>query len=547
MPVTQPSENGTILLMTTPTAFAPPTGWPRSARDLTAMVEAVRGSLSADAPVATARTATLRDTPNYRLAKGGYRLACLPSEGGREDWRLSDAEGREIAAASVPLPAPSFDDELPKGDLRTALEELSRGRFLQPLAELRVEETVTALRDGEGKIRCRLVLTAATGADGTRRTDLAVRELKGYEADARRVGTRIAHSLGWPVQEVPAIAQVQAALVTVPGRIAADIRPDDPAGPAMREILSAQLDVMEDRLTGVLADRHPDYLHQFRVAIRRTRSALSQLSGAIALEGRAEAVEGFRWLGQVTSPLRDLDVQLMDLAERRREIDGHGADLDVLERYLVSLKTAAHRDLALELSGTRFQDLVNHWRASLSPSSANWTATETLRAPFAEVVSARGEKLLRKVLKEGRRIGPDSEATMLHDLRKRMKKLRYVCEFLGEVLPRERIKPAIRALKGLQDVLGRVQDREVQVDALHRYGRALAGKKGTSAEALMAIGAWSEELDRDRRAARAEFADAFDTFAAPETRALFRDIFSAGGHTGEDTGEHAGDGRGKTR
>ena len=113
-----------------------------------------------------------------------------------------------------------------------------------------------------------------------------------------------------------------------------------------------------------------------------------------------------------------------------------------------------------------------------------------------------------------------------------MKKLRYVAEFLAEVLPREKTKPAIKALKGLQEVLGRVQDREVQVEALHGYGRDLAGRKGVSAETLMAIGAWSEELDRDRREARAEFADAFRTFSAPDTQALFATLF--GGHTGPD-------------
>ncbi|MDF1792781.1 MAG: CHAD domain-containing protein [Thalassobaculaceae bacterium] len=489
----------------------------------------MRGSLSADPAEVRTYPLTLRDSANYRLTRGGHRLASFPAGGDRETWSLATLSGTALASAEVPSPAPAFDNELPMGPLRRHLEALSRGRALHPVAELQVRETVTALRDAEGKIRCRIVVTLATAPDGDRAVDVETRALKGYEADARRVRATFEHDLAWPATDVSAIARIQPAIVSVPGRIGADLRPDDPAGPAMREILSAQLDVLEDRLSGVLADRHPDYLHQFRVAIRRSRSALSQLSQAIALEGRADAIDGFRWLGRVTSPLRDLDVQLLDLAGRRARSDDDPAALDTLERHLLALKTAAHRDLALELSGTRFQSLVARWRDSLSPSSANWTATASLRAPFTEVVSSRGQNLLRKALRDGRRIGPDSEAEMLHDLRKRMKKLRYVTEFLGEVLPRETTKPAIRALKGLQDVLGRVQDREVQVEALHGYGRALASGKGDTAEALMAIGAWSEELERDRRAARAEFAEAFETFAAKETQALFHGIFNGRG------------------
>lgn len=505
-------------------AYTPPEDWPVTADSLLAAADRLRGSLVADAPTTRSRSLTLRDSADRRLTRRGYRLTSVPDEDDRETWTLAGPDGAVEATAQVTAPDRRFDSDLPKGALRSRLEDLGRGRALHPVAELHLTETALALRDEEGKIRCRVLLTRAGDGAGGETTDVAVLALKGYEADAERVCARIQDDLGWPQAPVPALARLLAAAFPAPVRAGTELRPDDPAGPVMRELLSAQLDILEDRLPGVLADRHPDYLHQFRVAIRRTRSALSQLPQAIALEGRTEATEGFRWLGQVTSPQRDLDVQLMDLAARRT----HSPDADALaplERHLQAMKTASHRDLALQLSGTRFQTLVARWRDSLSPSSANWTATEPLRAPFAEIVAARGRKILRRALRDGRRIGPHSEAERLHDLRKRMKKLRYVTEFVAEVLPREKTKPAIKALKGLQEVLGRVQDREVQVAALHRYGRELAGRKGVSAETLMAIGAWSEELDRDRRDARAEFAAAFKTFAAGETQALFHAIF----------------------
>ncbi|MEQ8394869.1 CHAD domain-containing protein [Thalassobaculum sp.] len=530
--------------MNAPPTFVPQRGWSADHRALAAVVDAVKGSLNADPAQSQTVAVVLRDTPDRRLARQGYRLSCTPVDAGLETWSLFEPDGTLDAEAVVALPAPAFADEVQKGRLRSRLGDLAKGRTLLPVIEITVTETVVALRDGDGKIRCRLALTQVATAGAPAETDLTVHPLKGYGRDAGRVEARIADALGWSRSRAPALSRLETRAAGVSEAGGGALHADDPAGPAMREILSAQLDVMEDRLPGVLADRHPDYLHQFRVAIRRTRSALSQLPDAIALEGRPEAVEGFRWLGQITSPVRDLDVQLMDLAERRQRAGDDGPAMEALERHLRGLKTTAHRDLVLALSGSRFQRLAARWRDTLSPSSANWTATDTLRAPFAEIVSARAAKLLRKTLREGRRIGPDSPAETLHDLRKRMKKLRYVTEFLAEVLPPDRTKPAIKALKGLQDVLGRVQDREIQVEALHGYGRALAGRKGGSAETLMAIGAWSEELERDRRAARAEFAAAFDSFSAKETQALFHDIFAAPGmKPGSASGVATGSGK----
>ena len=515
-------------------AYAAPADWPATGDALHDAVDLIRSQLSPDAPRIVTQAVTVLDSTNRRLTRRGYLLTRAAGPAA-ETWTLSGPEGETVAREQMPDAAARFDGELPNGALRALLEDLSRGRSLHTLAALQETETTVALRDGRGKVRCRLKVNRVTNPDGMTTADFSVLALKGYGDDADRIRTRFEDALGWPLADEPALARLLRLSIPVPGCVEGEIRGDDPAGPVMREILSAQLDVLEDRLPGVLEDRHPDYLHQFRVAIRRTRSALSQLPEAIALEGRTDAVESFRWLGQITGPQRDLDVLLLDLSDRMAA-SGDADTLAPLHRHLTRLKTAAHRDLVRLLSGPRFHTSVARWRDSLSPSSANWTTTEPLRAPFTEVVSARGAKLLRRVLRDGRGISPESPAERLHDLRKRMKKLRYVCEFLAEVLPREHTKPAIKALKGLQEVLGRVQDREVQVDALHRHGRDLAARKDIPADTLMAIGAWSEELDRDRRDARAEFAAAFGVFSTAETLALFHRLFD--GHTA-----HPGEGR----
>ena len=69
----------------------------------------------------------------------------------------------------------------------------------------------------------------------------------------------------------------------------------------------------------------------------------------------------------------------------------------------------------------------------------------------------------------------------------------------------EVVKPFVKTLKGLQDQLGRFQDREVQANAL----RELAPEVKHPAT-LMAMGVLVDRFIKEEAAARAEFADRFD-------------------------------------
>ena len=82
----------------------------------------------------------------------------------------------------------------------------------------------------------------------------------------------------------------------------------------------------------------------------------------------------------------------------------------------------------------------------------------------------------------------------------------------------------VRTLKGLQDTLGRFQDREVQVDVLRGLRDEVARLEDGPA-ALMAMGLLVDRLESDQHAARAEFAERFDAFADRRQRALVKETF----------------------
>jgi hypothetical protein len=82
------------------------------------------------------------------------------------------------------------------------------------------------------------------------------------------------------------------------------------------------------------------------------------------------------------------------------------------------------------------------------------------------------------------------------------------------------LRPDLEPLKGLQDMLGRFQDREVQATSL----RELAPGVGDPAT-VMAMGVLVERFMQEEAAARAEFADRFDAFAGKPQRRTVKDTF----------------------
>ena len=80
----------------------------------------------------------------------------------------------------------------------------------------------------------------------------------------------------------------------------------------------------------------------------------------------------------------------------------------------------------------------------------------------------------------------------------RGKELRYLLEFFGGLWPSSVAKPMVKTLKGLQDVLGTHQDREVQADHLRSLADELAGVVG-GLEALLVLGVLVDRLEAEQR------------------------------------------------
>jgi CHAD domain-containing protein len=146
--------------------------------------------------------------------------------------------------------------------------------------------------------------------------------------------------------------------------------------------------------------------------------------------------------------------------------------------------------------------------------------------PVGALAGERIRKVYRRMVKMGRAISVSSPPQDLHELRKKGKELRYLLElFATPLYPEQVVRPMVSTLKSLQNLLGRHQDREVQVGTLRALSNEVAALPGGST-ALMAIGILVERLDADQLRCRSRFEERFAAFASKSQRRLIEDTFA---------------------
>jgi CHAD domain-containing protein len=442
---------------------------------------------------------------------------------------------------------PGLALDLPPGPVRGPVLAAIGVRRLLPAVEFETETQVLRLLDDEDKTVVRLVVEDVRPA-GPRRAltpRLRIARLKGYEADARAVAVWLGEDLALEPAARPLLAEALDAAERPPGGYSSklDYRldPAQRADTAAREILLGLLDTLEANIPGTRENLDSEFLHDLRVATRRTRAALAQIPGVLPAAVAADFKDRFAWLQQVTGPVRDLDVYLLDFDAYQASLPrSMRADLEPLRAYVLSHYGEEQAQLAAALGSAAMAALVHDWRLVLSDPAPEGPEPDNAARAVKDLADERIWRMVRRVRKEGRAIGQDSPAEDMHELRKSCKKLRYLMEFFQSLYPGDSIGGAIKLLKALLDNLGGFQDLAVQAAHLRDLAARMQAQSQANTPALLAMGALVADLLRRQEAARDAFADTFRGFDSEEGRALFRGLFRPEPEAGPEAGPAPG-------
>ena len=267
-----------------------------------------------------------------------------------------------------------------------------------------------------------------------------------------------------------------------------------------RSVFQIQLERMQLNLDGCIAGLDPIHLHDLRVANRRTRAALIEFQNLLPNEVFLKYQDNFRWIHQITGPVRDLDVGLSHFPVYEKKISKTWRTQLIPSRELMEDKRqAAQKELTDVLSSSRVGDIFSSWSALLDERVLD--ESEYALEPAREYGCLRIIKRYRKTRKRGLKLGKKTPAKKFHDYRIRVKKLRYLMEFLQPVLDQQETTKLRVELKKVQDAFGAYQDADVQIASLIQLAEDLQ-EEGRNLDPILALGQLIGIYEKDIRRSR---------------------------------------------
>ena len=470
---------------------------------------------------------TYVDTFDWKL----YQAGCLLHYHNRH-WTFYDNNGAITLLNKGPLCKHSCRaEEFPEGSLRQNLQSLITPRALLPVGQLSLKGKQISLLNEDKKIVLRLVFEEQTVPEKAQRFRLIrVFPLRGYADELFAVQTLFTE-LGI-VQNVSPLLGFAAACqafgrtpLDYSSKIAIQLDSEQTAAEGMLQVYRSLLETIRCNLPGTIDDLDIEFLHDLRVAVRRTRSAMSLTRDVFPKEKLRPFKEDFARLGQLTGPTRDLDVYLLQkeafLTRVRPELQ---SGVLAYFKRLTLRRNKAQRVLASTLKTESFAMQLQRWEEFLKLRKRK----KGLAAdkPIGRLANRIIRQHFAKVLQDGQNINATTSDAEIHQLRIECKKLRYSLEFFASLYEKEAFFKLLKPLKSMQTILGDFNDLFVQQEMLYKEIQSL--RKGTAQnkeEQIVALSALMQSLYEEQQPLRGHFAEHFAALQTEETLQLCAMLF----------------------
>jgi CHAD domain-containing protein len=470
------------------------------------------------------------DTVDWLLYNNGSALEMIEDElSHRIYWRADKNAQLRIQLGINQVP--QLASELPQCEFRKQLSAVISVRELTPRIKVKIKRIPLLVLGKNGKVVVRMNLDenwfypdkVRAGRLLTKR--LTVKPVKGYaeafqhvEGFVRLMELRVAQDNLMKL----ALAESGSSTVEHSTKLNLHLDPEMTAEKALKEILLRLLEIMQRNTAGSIKGKDIEFMHDYRVSIRKTRSALALIKNVLPRDRIRQYNKFFSSLGKLTNPVRDLDVFLLKLGDYQHKLaNSKQEQLQPLRQYLMDKRSVAQKEYVETVTSSSYRQTVKEWREYLeSPEPVNPPLENTQKS-----VHRLADELIwntyQLALEEGNAITEDTEAEALHELRKTCKKLRYLMEFFQSLYPAKKIKELIKALKELQDNLGDFNDYHVHIGILKDFK-----KSSSNEDAAKAVKKLIKTLKQKQHSTRNSFAERFRTFSLQDNQDEFRGLFT---------------------
>lgn len=415
--------------------------------------------------------------------------------------------------------------DLAEGPVRDALRGFPSLRALLPICEGQVETRQAAVVDDLQKTRVRARFQSLYTDSGTA-TLVRLQGLRGYDKALDQLSAIIvgkASGYSGPAAALSALLPDQPVYVAKPN-IA--LGKTEPAFEAAGDIIQTYLQVARQNESGTIADYDTEFLHDYRVSLRKIRSVLSLFKGVYSEAQTAALKTEFSDLMAATGRLRDLDVYLL---EKQVYFDllpeGLHAGLHTMFDQFEIERKAQHRALCKQFHSRKYERKISALQDLFAAGDGPEPGPNADLGAYAFACRLIWKRY-KKVCAIARAIDAQTPDDDVHELRIHCKKLRYLMEFFGPLFDARTFKALLKPLKKLQDNLGLFNDYSVQQIALQEYLDTHQGRdRQQDLQVAQAIGGLITVLHQRQLAERARVVTSFAHFDSEDVQQSFRKLF----------------------
>jgi triphosphatase len=407
------------------------------------------------------------DTPSHDLHAAGLSLR-LRRENGH--WLQTVKADQKVAGdlsnpieleCTVKVEKPDLTKIADK-KIRRAVQRVTKGGALRPVFETVLQRTtrITAANGSEievaideGEVRAGAERRELREAElelksGSAEGLLLVAEklLKGHQL---RIGERSKAERGYQL----AVGEKGISAEPQKGRAPHLITRKETCAEAFSAILAATTQQIIANRKMVLETDDPEGPHQLRVGLRRLRSALRALRPLVDTPSLKVFDHSARNIGRCVGTLRDADVLISGIhAPMESAASDKNGFLELYE-LLVQDRLAKRDEVRAVLDGTdwtRLQLYLTIWPHTLEGTDG-----------LGQSIVKHARKALRKAWKKASTYGSELDRASperRHELRKALKRLRYMAEFFTPLFDKSKTAKFVKRLKAIQHVLGYLND-----------------------------------------------------------------------------------------
>ncbi len=428
----------------------------------------------------TTLVSTYYDTPDHRLARrllvlrvrrqGGGYIQAVKKQDVSGAAAATRGEWEDVIAGERPdLSAPNSGKHLPE-----AIGE----HELCPLFSTEIRRAVVPIRlDASTEIEVALDEGSVKTADGERSEPICEVELELKRGDPAalyglalrlldvaplRIEMRTKAERGYQLLDGAADAPSPARGLPV------DLTADMTVEEALQRIGLNCLAMIMRNEPAALADV-PEGVHQMRIAVRRLRSMITAVKRMLPPQDYAWVRLELKWLAGILGPARNWDMFSIGILAPVKSALLSGGELDGLSRASEQERLSAHEQADAAIRSTQYTiALLKLSRWFVACGWRDQPVNEysaLLMAPIGEVAPDLIARLYKKARAAADRFD-DLTLKQRHEVRIRIKKLRYTIDVLGSLFAKDEVAKFAQQLKPLQDDLGHANDVSVANELL---------------------------------------------------------------------------------